>query len=152
MITTTNVDMTPGTADGGSDALAALHVRTVDTLTGYAKMVEKAEPGFRDIAEEFRALHARHADQLARMLIASGRESDPAGSFMGTVNRTVIATRAFFDQIDADLLTSIHDGEQHVMTAFATALEHSPTAENTIRLSEMRDELAALLARHQPTA
>jgi hypothetical protein len=55
--------LTPGTAgmmlDGASDnanedpdaALSILHTHTVDALNGFVKMVEKAEPEFRAVAQ-----------------------------------------------------------------------------------------------------
>ena len=41
------------------DALVTLHLRTVDALKGYVKMVEKAEPEFRPVAQLFHDLHSR---------------------------------------------------------------------------------------------
>ena len=63
----------PADARSLPEALIALANRTVDSTKGYARMVEKAEPSFRDTAERFRSLHARHADKLARRVARSGK-------------------------------------------------------------------------------
>jgi uncharacterized protein (TIGR02284 family) len=138
-------------APAALDAIATLHTRSVDTLAGFAKMVEKAEPDFRPIAEDFRALHARHADGLARILAAHGRTPDRDGSFMATVNKAVIAMRAVFDDIDADLMTAIRNGEDHVLTAFDDALAQPLSAAESANISEMRDDLRDLLNRQHTT-
>jgi hypothetical protein len=135
-------------SDTALDAIATVHTRTVDTLTGYAKMVEKADPAFRPVAEAFRALHARHADTLARMLSDHGRAPDLDGSFMGTVNSTVVTLRAMFDDIDADVLTSVHNGEEHVLDAFDTAIGEPLPAADITQLGDMRDALIDLLDTH----
>ena len=125
-------------------AIAALHIRTVDALAGYVKMVEKAEADFRSVADQFRALHALHAGRLERMLAAHGQTADVDGSFMATVNKTVIALRAFFDEIDADVMNSVRNGENHVLAAFDLALETAQPSDQ-VQLREMRDELTDLL-------
>ena len=54
------------------DAVTTAHARKVDAGKGYDVMVEKAEPEFREMAQSFRALHARHADVIARILADIG--------------------------------------------------------------------------------
>jgi uncharacterized protein (TIGR02284 family) len=131
--------------DAAADALTTLHRRTVDALTGYATMVEKAEPSFQHVAEAFRSLHARHADRLARMLADIGREADDDGSLMGTVNAAVVTLRAFFDEIDADVMHNIRDGEKHVLAAFDEAIAAPATPAIAADLKDMRGEVTALL-------
>jgi Domain of unknown function (DUF2383) len=135
------------TEDNDIDRIAALHGQTVDTLIGFEKMVEKAEPSFRPTAEEFRALHARHAEQLARLLDELGRSADGDGSFMGTVNKAVISLRSAFDAIDADVMDNVREGETHVFATFDTALSGplAPPVRSAIRA--MRDELTELVER-----
>lgn len=134
--------------DAATDALAALHTRTVDTIAGYRTMVEKAEPSFRATPEAFLALHVRHADGLARVLARHDRVADADGTFMGTINRAVVSVRAMFDDIDADLMSAIRNGESHVLTAFDAALEHTLPHSDAAELDTMRGELRALLASH----
>jgi hypothetical protein len=135
-------------SDAALDAIATLHTRSVDALTGYAKMVEKAEPAFRPVADAFRSLHARHADGLARMLADHGHAPDKDGSFMGMVNRTVVSLRAMFDTIDNDVLTAVHNGETHVLDAFDAALATALPAADATQLGDMRTGLINLLNAH----
>jgi uncharacterized protein (TIGR02284 family) len=132
--------------DQGIDTLIALHRRSVDACEGYATMVEKAELSFRPVAERFRALHAGHADRLARLIAASGSEADTDGTFMGTVNKAVVSLRAIFDRIDADVMANIRSGEDHVLQAFDNALAASQPAATMGDLRAMRAELSDLLA------
>jgi uncharacterized protein (TIGR02284 family) len=132
--------------DDGVDALIALHTHTVDALAGYAKMVEKAEPSFRSTAEDFRALHARHADGLARHIAYRGRQVNEDGSFMGTINKAVVSLRAIFDEIDHDVLNNVREGEKHVLNAFDDALSAPVSPAITADLRQMKDELETLLA------
>ncbi len=128
------------------DSLAVLHTRTVDALAGYETMVEKAEPSFRPTAEQFRTLHADHAVRLARLLSDLGATPDQDGSFMATVNKVVVSARAFFDEIDADVMDSIRSGEAHVIDAFSDALHAGLPQHVQSPVAEMRDELSGLLA------
>lgn len=141
------LDPTEGEAsvDAGCEALFDLHTTTIDVLKGYEKMVEKAEPDFRPVAQKFLDLHSRHAVALESMLVAKGVEIDADGSLMGTINRAVVGMRAFFDKIDEDVLGSINDGEEHVLAAYDDALVSGRTPEDADALSAMRDELVTLL-------
>lgn len=132
-------------APAAVDALTTLHTRLVDAVTSFARMVETAEPGFRPVAEQFRSLHARHADVLSRMLSSIGHTAAAGGSYMGMVNEAVISIRALFHQIDADVMDGVRRSEQQVLDAFETAmgLEVPPTHLSDLRT--MRDELTALL-------
>ncbi len=69
---------------------------------------------------------------------------------MGAVNRMVVATRALFDDIDADLLSQIHSGEGHVVAAYEQALATNLPGPAHDRLAEMLAELNALLADTRP--
>lgn len=130
-----------------NDALAKLYDRTIDSMKGYATMVEKAEPSFLDTAEQFRALHARHADVLARLLADLGVETDGDGSLMGRVNQAVVSVRAFFDEIDADVMDRVRRGEDWVLQAFDAAIAEQEGSGNSARLREMQAELVELLQR-----
>jgi uncharacterized protein (TIGR02284 family) len=128
-----------------ADALMTLYDRTLDSVKGYAKMVEKAEPSFRDTAAQFHALHVGHAGELARMLADLGLEADADGTFMGTVNQAVVTFRAFFDDIDDDVMDQIRSGEDWVLKAFDAAIAEQDGTEASLRLREMQAELSALL-------
>lgn len=129
---------------GGTDALETLHNRSVDTATGYAKMVEKAEPEFRGTVERFRALHAAHAQTLARILVERGVDFSPNGTLMGTVHKAVVSVRAIFDEIDEDVMAQVRSGETWVLDAFDVAIAEEPALGGTLRT--MRAELDTLLA------
>jgi hypothetical protein len=128
------------------DALITLYDRTVDSMRGFAKMVEKAEPSFLDTAEKFRSLHARHAGDLARLLSERGVETEADGTIMGTVNEAVITFRAFFDDIDEDMMDQVRSGERWVLSAFDDAIAELGPEGASASLREMHAELTELLA------
>jgi uncharacterized protein (TIGR02284 family) len=150
----TSHDMTTGAnrnaASESLDALIDLHTQSVDTHRGFDKMVEKAEPSFRPVVDRFLALHTRHVARLDRMVREMGAVPDAAGSFMGTVNRAVVTMRAAFDAIDSDTMAQIRSGEEYVIAAFDRALATSLPQGHMAALSEMRAELASLLASSPP--
>lgn len=139
------------TVDAAYAALETALTRTTDARAGFETMVDRAEPSFRPVAERFRALHARHAERLARMLTDAGRAPDTDGSLMGTVNRAVVATRAMFDEIDADVVPQIVSGESHVLDAYRDALDAPLPAPEHEALASLLAELQAALeeARHR---
>lgn len=126
-------------------ALATLHTRTVDALKGFVKMVENAEPDFRPLVQRFHDLHLRHADEIGRLLTARGKTVDADGSFMGTINETVVGLRAFFDEIDEEVMSSVRSGEGHVLKAFDHVLKSPLEAHDLADITRMRAELAQLL-------
>jgi Domain of unknown function (DUF2383) len=131
------------------EALIALYDRTVDSMRGFAKMVEKAEPSFLDTAERFRSLHARHAGDLARLLSERGVDTDADGTIMGTINDAVITFRAFFDDIDEDVMDQVRSGERWVLGAFDDAIAELEPEGASAKLREMQTELTELLAETQ---
>ncbi len=120
--------------------------RTNDALAGFETMVEKAEPAFRPVAERFRALHARHAAALTRLLTEAGRTPDTDGTLMGTVNQAVVATRAFFDRIDSDVLTQVLRGEESVTDAYRAALDAPLSSPEHDVVTGLLTELQTLVA------
>lgn len=132
------------TGDGDA-ALLGLFDTCVDAERGFATMVDKAEPEFRDTAERFRALHDRHAALLRNLLSDRGLEPDSEGSFMGNVNEMVVTVRAFFDDIDADVMAQVRDGESRVLGAFDRAIAAPLLGPEAMMLRRLRDELTALL-------
>lgn len=127
------------------DLIANAHTRTVDALAGYETMVEKAEPEFLPTATRFRDMHERHASHLSAMLANNGRTPDDDGSFMATVNRMVVSTRAFFDEIDEDVMKQIRDGEEWVTEALADAEMSARREDIASDLRAMREEIEAAL-------
>jgi uncharacterized protein (TIGR02284 family) len=132
-------------ANESLDSLIDLHTSSVDTLRGFQKMAEKAEPSFRPVVEGFCAMHIRHAARLDTMVREMGGVPDADGSFMGTVNRAVVTLRATFDDIDADLMDNIRNGEETVLAAFDRAMQTSLPQGHVQALTQMRAELSAML-------
>lgn len=127
------------------DALATVLTRMLDALEGYQAMVEKAEPEFRPVAEQFRALHAAHAKTLAAMLQRLGRTPDLSGSFMGTLDKAVVTLAAFFGSIDRHEMKHIRSGERTVLDGFERAARAGLPAAEQDRVLALQAELAALL-------
>lgn len=129
------------------DAIDAALVRSLDAKAGFEKMLEKAEPEFKPVAEKFFNLHASHASVLSEMVSSAGREPDTDGSVMSKINKGVVALRAFLDEIDEDVMDNVRSGEEHVCEAFNDALKQAPASSAThTDLARMKGELDALLA------
>lgn len=109
-------------------------------------MVEKAEPEFRPVAQRFANLHRSHADRLAQLLVDLGEVPDADGTFMSSVNRAVVATRAFFTEIDADVMDSVRKGEENVIDAYRDALEADFSELHKQKLVTMLAEINGILA------
>jgi hypothetical protein len=127
------------------EGVVTARTRTLDAREGFAKMAEHAEPDFAPTVARYFELHSRHAERLTRILDDAGVAKDADPSLMGTVNRLVVATRALFDEIDADVLKQIQSGEEHVLQAYDDAKNDSLPDEVHHCLSEMSAELRALL-------
>jgi uncharacterized protein (TIGR02284 family) len=128
--------------------VATAHTRSVDALQGFRKMMEKAEPEFVSVAQDFANLHATHASRLEKILRQAGEDPDTDGSFMGKVHETVVSARALCDEIDRDVMDQVESGETWILQAFDDAIVDGNAAAYTQDLREMRGELSALLARH----
>lgn len=155
----TDIPFPPGGSDGrphdpaprGEDELQKLqdlHTLLIDTIAGYDKVLEKAEPEFVGIAEAFRGVHVTQAERVAALATAMGGETDDDGSFFGTVNRSVIEIRSWFDDIGHNILDALADGEQRVIDSIDAAIEASPSVERRGVLQQMRSEITLLLGRH----
>lgn len=127
------------------EAVGDARTRTLDALAGFEKMAEHAETDFVSIVQAFVALHTRHGEELTRLMTEHHVAPEDDGSFMATVNRVVVATRAFFDKIDEDVLSQIHSGERHVLDAYDKALTTDLPQAVRERLSTMHVELRELL-------
>lgn len=124
------------------EALQTLYTAHVDAKAGFDVMVDKAETDFLPVAKRFRDLHERQAGQIAMM--AGGTLRDTDGSFMSTVNKTVVSLRAFFDEIDDDVMDQVRSGEEHVLGASEEA-QKLADGEDRDTLARMNAELKDLL-------
>ena len=126
-----------------NDKMLALYNRIVDAKAGFDVMVEKAEDDFVDVATSFRDMHARHASEVEKMLAP---DVDRDGTLMGTVNKAVVTMRAFFDEIDEDVMDQVRNGEESVLNAFRDA-EAQAVGQQEAKLIGLRAELEDLLER-----
>jgi uncharacterized protein (TIGR02284 family) len=139
----TNTDNLAGSES--LDALVDLHTISVDTLRGFQKMAEKAEPAFRPVVDRFSQLHIRHVERLDKMAREMGGVPDGNGSYMANVNRAVITLRAVFDAIDADVMDNVRSGEDLVLAAFDRSLRAGLKKSDLHAITKMRAELSTLL-------
>lgn len=132
-------------SDESVETLLESHTLSVDVLSGFEKMVEKADPDFGIVAERFAALHTRHVARLATMAREIGGLPDTDGSAMGTVKSAMVTLRSVFDAIDQDMMDRIRRGEQPVLTAFDQAIASSLPQRHNEALVQMRTELTGVL-------
>ncbi len=138
----------PDPKENALDLIAEAHTRVVDTVSGFEKLVEKAEPEFRHVAETFLDMHLRHADALHAYLAQQGREPDADGSFFATVNRAVIEMRSWFEAVDHDVMDRIVEGEKHVLEAYQAAKEAQQSIEANAMLGRHMSEIDIMLSTH----
>lgn len=132
----------------GTEALAELHTRLEDTIAGFGKVVEKAEPDFRVIAVDFKALHTRHAGAVADMLAQDGHDPSADGSIFGAVNRGLVEVRSWFDDIGINLMDVLISAEKHVLEGYEQAIAAADQPERRAALETMREAQLALMDRH----
>lgn len=129
------------------EAICDLHTKNIDAVAGFETMIDKAEPEFQPIAQQYHALHRSHAAKLRLMLEKLGTTPDDEGSFMSMVNRTVVSVRAFFDEIDDDVMSHVRSGEKSILDAYDEALEEPLPLETAAEIRGLKAELTDLLSR-----
>ncbi|SFQ01411.1 protein of unknown function [Roseivivax halotolerans] len=132
-------------ADNAIDTLQDALTLTVDAEAGYETMVSRAEPEFRHVAVRFREAHNKHADQLAAIITAHGGEPDRDGGVFSMVNRAVVSLRSAFDEIDANVMKQVADGEEHIIEALGKAGDSLPEGRDLAEVRAMQAELRELL-------
>lgn len=120
------------------DLLAETHTRVLDTIAGFEKVVEKAQPEFRPIAGAFLAMHVRHEADLTRTLSASNRDPAADGSIFGTVNSAAVEMKSWFEEVTDKIMDQIKSAEIHILEAYTDAKDACQD-----------DEVNALIARHE---
>lgn len=138
----------PSPDDARLDLIAKVHTSVLDTISGFDKMVEKAEPSFKPVAQAFLTMHSRHEGVLAAYLAQAGRVPDDDGSFFGAVNRAVIEVRSWFDDIDRDVMDRVSDGEEQVLETYAEARDAGQTIEANAMLTDQMAEISAALRQY----
>jgi uncharacterized protein (TIGR02284 family) len=125
------------------DHMKSLHTTVIDARNGYEEALKDAEgKGLTPLFREMIALHQSHADAIAADLTRHGEKVDDKGSFMSTVNRTVISIRSLFGGLDESILPGLIDGEERVVGYYDEALSDCPPSETTT-LAKQRSALQA---------
>lgn len=128
-------------------ALATLQVQHVDAANGYKTGAEKADAQMRPILEKLVALHQQSAAEAASILIAHGGQPDPDGSWMSMVHETLMSIRGLFGKIDDDVIASIINGEERILSQIGSVLSQEIWShEERQAIETQRDRLNTVLA------
>ncbi|KPQ05904.1 MAG: protein of unknown function containing DUF2383 domain [Rhodobacteraceae bacterium HLUCCA12] len=133
-----------------TEALSELHTRLLDTVAGFDKALEKAEPDFARIVRAFLDLHRDHANATGDMLARAGHDPGRDGSVFGTVNRGLVEVRSWFDRIDIEQMDALVQAEKHLLEAFDIAIASIADDQRKAALGAMRDAQIALMDQHCP--
>lgn len=131
-----------------NDALQALHTALVDAREGYRTAIDKAEDSHvLALLRTADSLHAAaHAD-IHRILAGRGDRPADDGSFMGTVHKTVITTRAALVGLDEGALDAFASGEENTLERYDEAIRDEGDPAVREKLSEHRTALAAQIGK-----
>ncbi|WP_161785010.1 DUF2383 domain-containing protein [Hoeflea sp. BAL378] len=130
------------------NSIGDTHIALIDAVHGYDVMLEKAEPEIHEVLKTTRQTTARQAAELAKFLMAHGKHPSEDGSFMSAVHEGVVRTRAFFTDIDGDVLPAVADGERRIVSSYDDALE--TLADNMKSLPrDTFDQAHTLLIKHR---
>ncbi|MGP9790115.1 DUF2383 domain-containing protein [Roseinatronobacter sp. NSM] len=128
--------------------IAEVHTRVLDTIAGFEKIVEKAEPDFTQVAETFLYLHRKHERDLAAYLAKCGYAPDNDGSFFGTVNKALVEMRSWFEDVSDNIMDRIIHGEKHVIDAYENARSVGQTLDANAMLTRHIEDIDALMHKH----
>ncbi len=134
----------PFPSDDALDKIETLLTRSVDAVAGFEMMAKKAKPEFRPTAKRFLQTHRDHVSDLSDILSECGREPVLDGSFMSSVNASVVSLRALFDEIDNDVMNSIKVGERPIINIFDELIMEAGLNYDTSEFERMRSELLQL--------
>jgi uncharacterized protein (TIGR02284 family) len=96
-----------------TEELKSLHTASIDALNGYEEARKDAEgKGMSPLFQEMITMHTKNAGDLAAELHARGEQADSEGSFMSTVNRTIMDVRSLFGGLGESVLPGLIDGEK----------------------------------------
>ena len=131
------------------DSLKDLHTGLVDTRNGYEEAVKDGkESDLLPLFERMIVLHGGAAGEVAAMLSGMGVTAGEAGSFMSTVNRTVISLRSMVTGLGENILPALASGEEIILKKYDTALAAGDLkpADQAL-LQARRDELENAIGR-----
>ena len=138
----------PVEGDLHPQSLAHLHTTIVDAVHGHESFLARAQPDIAPMLKAFRDLHAEHDRQLAGHMARHRQDPDGEGGFLSLVHEGMARLRDWFGDVDKDVQPQIIDGERRVLKAYNEALEHGQPADVNELLVHQREELAALIERH----
>ncbi len=105
------------------DEFKSLHTAAIDSINGYEEARRDAVGGgVTSLFQELIALHTKNAADLAAELTRSGAPASDDGSFMTTVNRTIMGVRSLFGGLGESVVPGLIDGEQRNVSHYERAL------------------------------
>jgi uncharacterized protein (TIGR02284 family) len=106
------------------DHLKSLHTGAIDSRNGYQEALKDAEGhGLTPLFREMISLHEQNATELAQQLVGAGEQPNNDGSFMTTVNRTIMSVRSLFGGLGESVLSGLIDGEKRNIGRYDSALK-----------------------------
>ncbi len=106
------------------DRLRSLHTADIDALHGYEEARNDAEGGgMTPLFQELIVAHTKNADELAIELRKSGEPvGADEGSFMSTVNKTIMSVRSLLGGLGESVLPGLIDGEKRIIAHYDDVL------------------------------
>src|SRR5579859_4080499 len=129
--------------------LKSLHAAAIDARSGYEEARDDAEGrDTRPLFQAMIAVHTKNADDLAHVLQRSGAPVGEDGSFMTTVNRTVMSLRSLLGGLGENVVPALIHAEQHNLSRYDDVLT-SADAPSDVReiLLKNRQRLEEAIAR-----
>lgn len=130
------------------DLIAEVHTRVLDTIAGFEKVVEKAQPEFRPVADAFLAMHVRHEADLARMLKAAHRDPAADGSVFGSVNRAAVEIKSWFEAVTDKIMDQIKSAEKHILASYTDAQGVCDSVEVDTLIARHIKDIDMLMSEH----
>ena len=85
-------------------------------------------------------LHTRNAGELSAEITRHGETASDDGSFMSTVNKTIMSIRSLFNGLGDSVLPGLVDGEQRNLSAYQDVLNRSDLQANDRKLLQAQAE------------
>ena len=143
-------DVAPGAAPAAQclDLVAEMHTRVLDSIAGFRKVAEKAQPEFRPVADAFLAMHVQHEVELASTLSRARRDPAADGSLFGSVNRAAVEIKSWFEDVTDAIMDQIKATELHILDAYTDAQAACESAEIKALLARHASDIDCLMTRH----
>lgn len=109
-----------------NEALKFLHTALIDAKKGYETAVKDADkPSMAALYRSMLALHTTAHSYVHAALTSQGEKADESGSFMGSINQAVVATRSAITGLDEGSLAAFASGEEHVVSRYEQAIKEN---------------------------